>query len=166
VTRRVVDHAPTDSGAHFKEQERAELRLADGRLALGVGALAHELIEHGDAISATIAAASIVAKVARHRLMARLGERYSGYGFERHKGYRTVEHWAAVVKLGPTPEHRLSVKPAALPSSPRGERSRPSEFHRVWLSGCIPRRRIRAPPLLGMCIGSSRAPAHCSTSND
>jgi ribonuclease HII len=92
VTRRVVDHAPTDSGAHFKEQERAELRLADGRLALGVGALAHELIEHGDAISATIAAASIVAKVARHRLMARLGERYSGYGF------------------GPTPEHRLSVK--------------------------------------------------------
>jgi ribonuclease HII len=99
-----------ESQPHFKEQERAELRLADGRLALGVGALAHELIEHGDAISATIAAASIVAKVARHRLMARLGERYSGYGFERHKGYRTVEHRAAVVKLGPTPEHRLSVK--------------------------------------------------------
>jgi hypothetical protein len=161
-----VESQPTDSGAHFKEQERAELRLVDGRLALGVGALAHELIEHGDAISATIAAASIVAKVARHRLMARLGERYSGYGFERHKGYRTVEHWAAVVKLGPTPEHRLSVKPAALPSSPRGERSRPSEFHRVWLSGCIPRRRIRAPQLLGMRTSSSRAPAHCSTSND
>jgi ribonuclease HII len=42
--------------------------------------------------------------------MARLGERYPGYGFERHKGYGTEEHRDAVVKLGPNPEHRLSVK--------------------------------------------------------
>src|SRR6266498_2631667 len=45
---------------------------------------------------------------ARDRLMARLGERYPGYGFERHAGYGTTEHMDAVAKLGPTPEHRLS----------------------------------------------------------
>lgn len=88
--------------------ERAELRLVDGRLALGAGAPVHELIVRGDATSATIAAASIVAKVARDRLMARLGERYPGYGLERHAGYGTTEHMVAVAKLGPTPEHRLS----------------------------------------------------------
>jgi ribonuclease HII len=88
--------------------ERAELRLVDGRLQLGSEAPAHELIVHGDATSATIAAASIVAKVARDRLMARLGERYPDYGFERHAGYGTAKHMAAVAQLGPTPEHRLS----------------------------------------------------------
>lgn len=90
--------------------ERAELRLVDGRLPLGAGAPAHERIVRGDGTSATIAAASIVAKVARDRLMTRLGERYPGYGFERHMGYGTKEHAAAIVKLGPTPEHRMSVK--------------------------------------------------------
>ena len=87
--------------------ERAELRFVDG-YALGASAPVHERIIRGDATSATVAAASIVAKVARDRLMARLGERYPGYGFERHKGYRTKEHKAAVAKLGPTPEHRLT----------------------------------------------------------
>jgi ribonuclease HII len=89
--------------------ERAELRLVDGRLVLGADAPVHERIVRGDGTSATIAAASIVAKVTRDRLMARLGERYPGYGFERHAGYGTEAHRVAVVKLGPTPEHRLSV---------------------------------------------------------
>ncbi len=88
--------------------ERAELRLVDGRLALGAGAPVHERIVRGDATSVTIAAASIVAKVARDRLMARLGARYPGYGFERNKGYWSEEHVVAVAKLGPTREHRLS----------------------------------------------------------
>src|SRR5215203_4174732 len=88
--------------------ESAELRLVDGRLELGAEAPVHELIVRGDATSATIAAASIVAKVARDRLMARLGERYPGYGFERNAGYGTPEHEVAVAKLGPTREHRLS----------------------------------------------------------
>jgi ribonuclease HII len=89
--------------------ERAELRLVDG-YALGPGAPVHERIVRGDATSATVAAASIVAKVTRDRLMARLGERYPGYGFERHKGYRTKEHRVSFAKLGPSPEHRLSFK--------------------------------------------------------
>ena len=58
-----------------------------------------------------ILAASIVAKVTRDRLMACLGERYPGYGFERHKGYGRPEHKVAIAELGPTPEHRLSFKP-------------------------------------------------------
>lgn len=87
--------------------ERAEPRLVDG-YALGASAPVHEQIIHGDATSATIAAASIVGKVARDRLMARLGERYPGYGFERHAGYGTKEHMAAIAKLGPTRQHRLS----------------------------------------------------------
>jgi ribonuclease HII len=88
--------------------ERAELRLVDGRLELSAEAPVHELIVRGDATSATIAAASIVAKVARDRLMARLGERYPGYGFEQNAGYWRPEHVVAIRKLGPTPEHRLS----------------------------------------------------------
>ena len=88
--------------------ERAELRLVDGRLALSAGAPVHERIVRGDATSATIAAASIVAKAARDRLMARLGKRYPGYGFERNAGYWTTEHMVALAKLGPTPHHRLS----------------------------------------------------------
>jgi hypothetical protein len=54
-------------------------------------------------------------KVARDRLMAHLGERYPGYGFERNKGYWSKEHRAALTELGPTPEHRLSFNPAASP---------------------------------------------------
>lgn len=90
---------------------RAELRLVDG-YALGANALVHERIVRGDATSATVAAASIVAKVSRDRLMARLGERYPGYGFERHKGYRTTEHREAVATLGPSPVHRLNFMPS------------------------------------------------------
>jgi ribonuclease HII len=86
---------------------RAELRFVDG-YTLGASAPVHERIVHGDATSATVAAASIMAKVTRDRLMARLDERYPGYGFQRHKGYGTKEHKVAVEKLGLTPEHRLT----------------------------------------------------------
>jgi ribonuclease HII len=89
--------------------ERAELRLVDGgSVPLGPGAPVHERIVRGDGTSATIAAASIVAKVARDRHMTCLGKHYPGYGFDRHKGYGTEEHKSALAKLGPCPEHRLS----------------------------------------------------------
>ena len=87
--------------------KQAEIRLVDG-YTLGASAPVHERIVRGDATSASVAAASIVAKVTRDRLMARLGERYPGYGFERHKGYGTKEHKAAVEKLGPSRQHRLT----------------------------------------------------------
>ena len=112
--------------------ERAELRLVDGRLPLGPGAPVHELIVRGDGASATIAAASIVAKVARDRLMARLGERYPGYGLERHAGYGTPEHKVALAKLGPTPEHRLSVRACRPAEAVVAARTRRKPRHASW----------------------------------
>ena len=67
----------------------------------------------GDALVASIAAASIVAKVTRDRLMARLGVAHPGYGFERHMGYSVPEHFAALARLGPTIHHRSSFAPVA-----------------------------------------------------
>jgi ribonuclease HII len=68
----------------------------------------------GDGLVASIAAASIVAKVTRDRLMARLGVAHPGYGFERHMGYSVPEHIAALGRLGPTIHHRRSFAPVAL----------------------------------------------------
>ena len=65
-------------------------------------------IVHGDALCASIAAASVVAKVYRDGLLRDLSRRYPVYGFERHKGYGTAEHWEALRLYGPCPEHRLS----------------------------------------------------------
>src|SRR5580693_6488585 len=67
----------------------------------------------GDGLVASIAAASIVAKVTRDRLMACLGAAHPGYGFERHMGYSVPEHFAALDRLGPTIHHRRSFSPVA-----------------------------------------------------
>ena len=66
----------------------------------------HRCIVKGDSLSASIAAASILAKVSRDRLMVELDEAYPGYGFARHKGYGTAQHRAAIARLGPCPIHR------------------------------------------------------------
>lgn len=65
-------------------------------------------IVHGDALCTSVAAASIVAKVERDRMVRDLGRRFPAYGFEQHKGYGTPEHWQALSVNGPCPEHRLS----------------------------------------------------------
>lgn len=62
----------------------------------------------GDAKSATIGAASILAKVTRDRLMVQLGEEYPEYGFAKHKGYPTKAHYEAIKEFGITPIHRMS----------------------------------------------------------
>jgi ribonuclease HII len=67
-----------------------------------------ETIVDGDARCASVAAASIVAKVARDALMRRLGAAFPGYGFEQHKGYGTELHAAALLQLGPCVHHRRS----------------------------------------------------------
>ena len=72
-----------------------------------------EAVISGDAIIASIAAASIVAKVTRDRLMTRLGLLYPGYGFENHKGYSVPAHFSALARLGPTIHHRRSFAPVA-----------------------------------------------------
>jgi ribonuclease HII len=72
-----------------------------------------EAIVDGDALSISIAAASIVAKVTRDRLMAEVGSAFPGYGFANHMGYSTPEHFAALRALGPCPQHRRSFAPVA-----------------------------------------------------
>jgi ribonuclease HII len=72
-----------------------------------------EAVVSGDALVLSIAAASIVAKVTRDRLMMRLGLVHPGYGFERHMGYSVPEHFAALARLGPTIHHRRSFAPVA-----------------------------------------------------
>ena len=68
----------------------------------------------GDARCLSIAAASIIAKVTRDRLMVSLGTKLPGYGFERHKGYGTPEHHDAIRRLGVTPHHRRSFRAVQL----------------------------------------------------
>jgi ribonuclease HII len=75
-------------------------------------------IKKGDAVAASVAAASIIAKVTRDRIMVRLHRRYPEFGFDQHKGYGTSEHLETIDRLGPTKVHRLSfagVGQAALP---------------------------------------------------
>jgi ribonuclease HII len=71
----------------------------------------YDAIVDGDASVYSIACASVVAKVARDRLMARLAARYPGYGWEHNAGYATAEHRAAIRALGVTPHHRRSFAP-------------------------------------------------------
>ena len=75
------------------------------------GSIGTRSIIHGDALSASIAAASIVAKVTRDRLADDWAKIYPAYGFERNRGYGTKEHLAAIEKYGASPIHRRSFNP-------------------------------------------------------
>jgi len=70
----------------------------------------HLSIKKGDAVTASVAAASIVAKVTRDRMMDRYHRRFPDYGFDRHRGYGTAGHFEALARLGPSPIHRLSFR--------------------------------------------------------
>jgi ribonuclease HII len=70
-----------------------------------------QAVIHGDAISVSIAAASILAKVHRDSLIVELDRQYPGYGLAQHKGYPCPAHQAALQRLGPTPLHRKSFQP-------------------------------------------------------
>jgi ribonuclease HII len=72
-----------------------------------------EAVISGDALMLSIAAASIVAKVVRDRLMMQVGAAHPGYGFERHMGYSVPEHFRALAALGPTIHHRRGFAPVA-----------------------------------------------------
>lgn len=91
--RRAVQGAPAD------------VFLIDAVSGLGLPGEERGII-HGDALCYSIAAASIVAKVTRDRMMAQLDSRYPGYGFAQHKGYGTAQHIQALREMGPCPEHR------------------------------------------------------------
>lgn len=89
----------------------ADFALIDGNRDKGRSCrltIAHELAVKGDARSVSIAAASIIAKVTRDRYMVRMDGKYPGYGFAKHKGYGTAEHYAALDKYGVCAIHRRS----------------------------------------------------------
>ena len=81
--------------------------LVDGNRPTDFG-VPSETVVHGDAISQSIAAASVLAKVTRDRQLVELDREYPDYGFAKHKGYPTKEHKLAVYEFGPCPEHRVS----------------------------------------------------------
>ncbi|HEY7083491.1 MAG TPA: ribonuclease HII [Hyphomicrobiaceae bacterium] len=97
--------------ARLTDQPR--LVLVDGNKAPHLGC-ASRAIAQGDAKCLSIAAASIIAKVARDAMMAELARDYPHYGFDRHKGYGTREHHAAIARHGVTPHHRRSFRPVQL----------------------------------------------------
>lgn len=109
--------------------------LVDGHLDPGLG-WPCRCIVGGDGLEPEIGAASILAKVARDRLLARLGARYPGYGFEQHAGYATPAHRAALELLGASPHHRRSFAPVTAVLEGRG----PALNGPAW-----PSRRRRAP---------------------
>lgn len=92
---------------------RPRLAIVDGNRAPRLKCETRTIVK-GDAKCLSIAAASIVAKVTRDRMMIALAREIPGYGFERHKGYGTPEHRAALVKLGISPHHRRSWKSVQL----------------------------------------------------
>jgi ribonuclease HII len=89
------------------------LALIDGKQLPKLTCPARAIVK-GDAKCVSIAAASIIAKVTRDRLMTALSQEFPGYGFERHKGYGVPEHQAALALLGASPLHRKSFKPVQL----------------------------------------------------
>lgn len=89
-------------------QTPADFALIDGNRLPPQLAIPCKAVVKGDSLSLSIAAASVLAKVSRDRLMPQLDAQYPGYGFAVHKGYGTAAHIAKIKELGPCPCHRLS----------------------------------------------------------
>ena len=114
-----ADHKEIDDlnilQATFLAMERAlralpcqpDIALIDGNRSRDFG-LETQTVVHGDSLSASIAAASILAKVTRDDYMMKMAETYPGYGFEIHKGYGTKAHYAALEAMGPCEIHRMT----------------------------------------------------------
>lgn len=96
-----------------KLSEKPKLAIIDGNRAPKLACETRTIVK-GDAKCLSIAAASVVAKVTRDRMMRDLGALLPGYGFERHKGYGTAEHKAAIQQHGVTEHHRKSFRPVQL----------------------------------------------------
>jgi ribonuclease HII len=107
-------------------------------------------IKKGDAVAACVAAASIVAKVERDRTMERYHRRYPEFGFDHNRGYGTAEHWAVLVRRGPTAIHRLSFRGVANPRPLGAALGRPAEHP---AAGAVAQRERVASPVAGGASG-------------
>ncbi len=115
----LVDHKTIDEinilQATFLAMEKAiaglnvkpDFALIDGNQSRDFG-VPLQTVVHGDSLSASIAAASVLAKVTRDDYMVEAANSYPGYGFEIHKGYGTKAHYAALTELGACPIHRMT----------------------------------------------------------
>lgn len=115
----LADHQEIDEinilQATFLAMERAmqnlsvkpELALIDGNREKDFGVPVKTVVQ-GDSLSASIAAASVLAKVTRDDIMLQMAQEYPGYGFEIHKGYGTKAHYQALAELGPCSIHRMT----------------------------------------------------------
>jgi ribonuclease HII len=127
VGPRRIDHMNI-RGASLEAMRRAvcrlrvhpELVLVDGNARVPGLAFEQQTVVDGDALLLSVAAASILAKVVRDRIMERLDRVWPQYGFARHKGYGTAEHLEALERLGPCPLHRYSFTPVCVQSLPLG----------------------------------------------
>ena len=129
VARTAVEAAEIDRW-NILEATRQAMRRAVDRLPVPPGVVLIDAVRlaaapwlqisitRGDEWSISIAAASIVAKVERDRIMRELDRRYPGYGFRQHKGYATAEHRRALRDRGPSPAHRRSFRPVREASRP------------------------------------------------
>ncbi|HKS88809.1 MAG TPA: ribonuclease HII [Stellaceae bacterium] len=97
-----------------------DIALVDGNIAPHLPCAVRTIVK-GDALSFSIAAASVVAKVTRDRIMRALARRYPGYGWETNVGYSTAEHFAGISRLGVTPHHRRSFAPVRLAIAGEGD---------------------------------------------
>ncbi|MDD5083506.1 MAG: ribonuclease HII [Candidatus Moranbacteria bacterium] len=102
------------AGQQYRHPDNGKvLLLIDGNQKLPNISLPQETVVSGDKIVKTIAAASIIAKVTRDRMMNEYDAKYPQYGFKKHKGYGTKVHMEALKTYGPTPIHRISFAPVA-----------------------------------------------------
>jgi len=99
--------------AQAAKQIRPTFALVDGLPVNGLPCESKNIIK-GDALSLSISAASVIAKVTRDRIMIDLSKKYPQYGFEKHKGYGTKKHLEALKKWGATAVHRKTFRPVAM----------------------------------------------------
>jgi ribonuclease HII len=122
--RRAIENSPV----------RPDCLLVDG-LPVPLLPAPSEAIVHGDALSMSIAAASIVAKVTRDRIMRDLDLQYPGYGFSENKGYPTPDHLRALATLGPSSVHRMGFAPVRRAAGLTASESSSRTPHREGLCG-------------------------------
>lgn len=116
------------------ERVAADLVLVDGNQAI-ISAIPQRTVVGGDRLHVQISAASILAKVWRDRLMHKLAALYPGYGLEKHSGYPTAAHRAALIALGPSRIHRMSFAGVCQPSNEQTQRNQPRQIAEAEIAG-------------------------------